>query len=1202
MDPHGIREALVIEQANQAGYYFDEIIGSLPFPMRVRKSYYIRKNLPFTYSLPKRIDRTFQGRTGLLAYDLIIVSGVDVCEFSPEEQLNLISYVEHGGAMIFTGGAYTFEKSDGTYHILGSILPVEINFPENSARISIPVDIEDKNLVKSQNVKLNKQHPVCKGLSSTMGTISVMHQLKPKKDATVVATCGNLPVVVLGKYANGRVSAITAIPDYDNLKGIIDQTSFFEHSDYDDFMRNIIMWLLKKEKEITIKSFSVKQQRKSRQLEIKAELEPTKEKIKRAQLEVYANDFDKQANGRTVEFSVSVLKKNLEIKNNRVKFLVRMPVILNLPPEELYKFSLTVQYGKDVNRDYKNIGLDPYEPVLHRRDTVISIKQACYIKIKNLEEEYVFMPGQKLRFEILPQPPELEKLVLEIKDPQGSIVFQKQDINPGSSYIFEYQIPLWRRGRYVLRVTGITHSQTFYAEYPFAIVHIKPVEDLIFVAPVNISGLTETRIREEVLDRVNKGFNCVISEQIKGKIPDRYKRNILYYRFLTQFEHKLYLWGEYTGLSCFVDHGPWYMEEGENPNIPCVLTDEFRKKTFDYVKPIIERAEKIPALLSMEIWDEPHALPANICRCNICLETFRKKYGYEMPKWSEITDVHGKKRYDFFDFIGDYYEKAFKDTYDAVLSYRSRVQANHVFALVGAGQYSTHFSFTDDVKWFPYCDTFEFDCYNYMYAHFAAAEKAMFHQFHFAFARYRNIAAYYRKQLGFFIQTDDRDYPHDIEPIKAPCEILYTAIGQNAKTFHLMYKPTFSVNFGLRQERWDIFGRELKRIRNASPLLKKLNKPSSKLAMFYPHTNWVINPQPKKLPPGYVGIGFYHKEERPFNKWYPSGYTPFNSYEFMFRYFGECDVIDERFVAKGLMDNYKAIALLATDYIHADAIEKIRGFVKNGGVLFMDRIPSYNQNGDRIDFFDEQLNFDCENLFGSIKIKTASYGNGKVYLLTGDLDEIYTDILISDDKRRESLLIEKFQDIFFNREKIFPNCISKNIIVEASLLSNNEFKCVTIVNHSRKPEKTTVCVFNPEYEVNLVVDLITYERFPVRRRDSWIEFDCDVEDLSGRFIGLYEKFPETIEIEGRDSYEKGEFLYLKILPESGGNIVKGEFLARIVCKDPEGDIESDKIISINSDGYIIGRPISINEITGKWDLDIEILHSGALKKFSWLVR
>lgn len=169
-------------------------------------------------------------------------------------------------------------------------------------------------------------------------------------------------------------------------------------------------------------------------------------------------------------------------------------------------------------------------------------------------------------------------------------------------------------------------------------------------------------------------------------------------------------------------------------------------------------------------------------------------------------------------------------------------------------------------------------------------------------------------------------------------------------------------------------------------------------------------------------------------------------------------------------------------------------------------------------------------------------------------------------------------------------------------MSNNEFKCVTIVNHSRKPEKTTVCVFNPEYEVNLVVDLITYERFPVRRQESWIEFDCDVEDLSGRFIGLYEKFPETIEIEGRDSYEKGEFLYLKILPESGGNIVKGEFLARIVCKDPEGDIESDKIISINSDGYIIGRPISINEITGKWDLDIEILHSGALKKFSWLVR
>lgn len=632
------------------------------------------------------------------------------------------------------------------------------------------------------------------------------------------------------------------------------------------------------------------------------------------------------------------------------------------------------------------------------------------------------------------------------------------------------------------------------------------------------------------------------------------------------------------------------------------MTEEFRKKTFDYIKPIIEQAEKIPAILSMEIWDEPHVLPANVCRCNVCLESFRKKYGYEMPKWSEITDVKGKERYDFFDFLGDYYEKAFKDTYDAVLSYRKRVQANHVFALIGAGQYSTHFAFADDLKWFPYCDTFEFDCYNYMYAHFAGAEKAMFHQFHFVFARYRNLASYYRKQLGFFIQTDDRDYPCDIEPIKAPCEILYTAIGQNAKTFHLMYKPTFSVNFGLRQERWEIFGKELKRIRNASPLLKKLNKPPSVFAMFFPYTNWVVNPQPVRLPPGYVGIGFYHKEERPFNKWYPQGYTPFNSYEFIFRYFGECDVIDERLAAKGLMDKYRVIAILDTEYIHSEALEKIRGFIKNGGVIFMDRIPSRNHKGEKIDFFNEQIEFVSENVFGDIEVKSAFYGKGRVYLITCDLDELYTDILISGDRRREFLLKEKFQDIFFNREKIFPNCISTNVIVEASLLSNDEFKCITVVNHSQKPEKTTVRIFNPGYEVNLALDLITFEKMELRKSGSWIEFDCEVEDLSGRFIGLYEKFPETVEIEGRHSYEKGEYLYLKILPKSEKGSVKGEFLSRIVCKNPEGDIECDKIISINSTGYTVGKPIPINEITGTWILEVELLNSGASKKFSWIVR
>ena len=1195
MDPHGIREALVIEQANQAGYYFDEIISSLPFPMRVRKSYYIRKNLPFTYPLPKRIDETFQGRTGLLAYDLVIISGVDVHEFSPEEQLNLISYVEHGGALIFTGGSYAFEKSDGTYHLLGDILPVEIEFPEKSTRISNPDGIPG-GFSQVQSVKLNRQHPVCKGLSREIGKIASLHPLKEKKLAQVVAKAGNYPVIVTWKYKNGAVAVIAARPDYDNLKGIVDQTSFFEHSQYDDLMRNLIMWLIKKEKDIIIKEFSLKEKRSN--WEMKAELESTKEKIKKGVLEVYGNNLLNQANGRTVDFSELVLRKNFEIKGNRIKIHFQMPVIFNLQPEHFYRVVLTVQYGKDIDRDFKNMKIDPYEPVVHRRDAVVEVKQIPCMKIKNLNEEYVFMPGQTMKFEINPVPARLEKLVLEIKDPHGKVVMNREQINPGGHYIFEYTIPNWRTGKYVLRATGITRSQSYYAEYPFAIVHIEPVEDLLFVAPVSVNGLTEERIREDVQDRVSKGFNCLISGKVMGNFPERFYRNLLYYRYLTQFEHKVYLWGEYEGLTCFVDHGPWYMEEGKNPNVPCILTNEFTEKTLKFVKPIIERAEKIPALLSMEILDEPHALPANVCRCHVCLETFRKKYGYEMPGWSETADVHGRKRYDFFDFLGDYYEKAFRDTYNAVLKFRSRVQANHVFCLIGAGQYSTHFSYTDDLKWFPYCDTFEFDCYNYMYAHFAGAEKAKFHQFHFAFARYRNLASYYKKQIGFFVQLDDRDYPHDIEPIKAPCEILYTAIGHGAKTFHLMYKPTFSNVFGLRQKRWELFGKELKKIRNASPLLKKVNKSNSSVAMIFPYTNWVINPQPKRLPPGYVGIGFYHKEERPFNKWYPTGYTPFNAYEFIYRYFGECDVVEERLVAKGEIKNYKLLALLATDFIHSKAAENIEQFVKDGGILLIDKFPSFNQNGERIDFM-KSCEFSSETVFDGVEIKTASYGKGRIYFLTADLDELYTDILVSDDRRREQILREKFQKIMFEREKIFPDCLSTNPIVEASILKNDEFTCITVVNHSQEKEKTTVVVYRLDGQVNVAIDLITFEKLPLRKNGSFIEVDCELESLSGRFIGLYQNFPDRVQFEGKSSYRTGENFYLKILPVSDGEPVKGEFLARLKCINPEGCIDCDKIISINSSGYIIGRNIPENEITGTWMIEVELLHSGTTEKFMW---
>ncbi len=68
-----------------------------------------------------------------------------------------------------------------------------------------------------------------------------------------------------------------------------------------------------------------------------------------------------------------------------------------------------------------------------------------------------------------------------------------------------------------------------------------------------------------------------------------------------------------------------------------------------------------------------------------------------------------------------------------------------------------------------------------------------------------------------------------------------------------------------------------------------------------------------------------------------------------------------------------------------------------------------------------------------------------------------------------------------------------------------------------------------------------------------------------------------------------------------GSVVKGEFLCRMVCRNPEGAVECDKIISIDSSGYIVGRAVPENEITGTWTLEIELLHSGFSTNFRWTI-
>lgn len=1197
MDLHGIRESLVIEPADRPGFLFDEIIKSLPFPMRVRKSYYIRKNLEFTYPLPKRIDKTFQGRTGLLAYDLVVISGVDIQEFTPQEQLNLISYVEHGGALLFTGGAYALDKSDGTFELFGKVLPVEITYPQEP-KITYP-DFMLEAQKKSFPVRLSRNHVITRTLPENLGYVNVVQPVTVKTWGKVVARAGDKPLVVAGEQSTGRVAVIATYPERDLFKGVIDMETFFEHSAYDDFMRNLVMWLVGKEKEIIIRSFSVTQE-KNRRWEIRADVCPSKEKIRRAVIEVTANDPVRAALGREPEFSAPVVKQEIQLKGEKIREFFTVPDMPEYGPSTLLKVALTVQYGKDIDRDYKEIRRDPYEPVAYRRDEIIEIKNTKYITIKNLEDEYVFVPGWTVNFEISMSDIPAALDIALYDDIDNSFLEQKLAPKSKNTRI-SITLPDLRGGRYVLQARAMLGNKEVKARYPFAVVRVEPVEDLLFVGPVGVAGLNERRIREDVEDRVKKGFNCLIAQPVRKHASERFYRNVLYYRYLAQFEHRTYLWGEYEGLTVIVDHGPWFLHEGENPNRPCIFDPQFAVKQENYIRPVMERAEKIPALLSMEILDEPHTYPSNVCRCKLCLKRFKEKYGYEMPRWMELVDVKDRRRYDFFDFIGDYYKEGFRITYQTLLKHRKRIQVNHVFALVGAGQYSTHNSFADDLKWFPYCDTFEFDCYNYMYAHFAAAEYVKFHQFHFAFARYRDLSRYYgNKELHFFVQTDDRDYPHDIEPLNAPVEILYTAIGQGAKVFHLMYKPTFSNVFGLREERWALFGKELVKIRKASPLLAKLEKQASPLAMMFPHTNCVLNPRPKELPEGYVGIGFYHKEERPFNRWYPSGYTPFNSYEFLFRYFGECDVIEERLVAEGRLAMHRALALLATTYIHADAVRNIRQFIENGGILICDRIPEFDHTGRRIDFL-PQLAWTEESIFGNVKLKSAKMGRGSVYLLSTDLDDLYTDILLSEDARRDRILSEKFQEIMFVRERILPAVLSTNPQVEASILENDQFIAVVAINHGSTQQTTTVKVFRPGYDVQKAVDLITFEQFQIRETPDGFEFEITLSDRSGRFIGLYSAPAENIVAKGSRKWKPGDEPDMTIIPVRDGKSAQGEYLVNLTCKNPRGETAWSKIASINGTGYRVCSKIPANEISGKWVLDAELLLNGHSLRWEWEV-
>jgi uncharacterized membrane protein len=122
----------------------------------------------------------------------------------PNRLRALADYVAGGGGLIMVGGYMTFQGIDGKarYHAtpVEEALPVVLR--ETDDRVEAPEGLPPRVLMPD--------HPIVSGIGGAWPALLGLNQVTPKENVELIATAGEHPLLVAGKFGEGRSVAFTS--------------------------------------------------------------------------------------------------------------------------------------------------------------------------------------------------------------------------------------------------------------------------------------------------------------------------------------------------------------------------------------------------------------------------------------------------------------------------------------------------------------------------------------------------------------------------------------------------------------------------------------------------------------------------------------------------------------------------------------------------------------------------------------------------------------------------------------------------------------------------------------------------------------------------------------------------------------------------------------------------------------------------------
>jgi len=367
----------------------------------------------------------------------------------------------------------------------------------------------------------------------------------------------------------------------------------------------------------------------------------------------------------------------------------------------------------------------------------------------------------------------------------------------------------------------------------------------------------------------------------------------------------------------------------DKPPEPSVYSPEYETAVRENAKKALAPVRDIPRLYNVFTYqDEPfHWGPGSFGYGKDVRKAFKDRYGYDLPPDLDSIKNDPVKWLDVINFRSDNFPVGWRKTYGIIKDIDPKfiVSMTHdSHNTFGAG-YGSHAEIgVDDIYHWggDFADMFVFDIYPYMSIDFRFGAPSILplprmSQAHYAFAQMRNLTVSHGKKLGFWVESYNPAFFKSFmcEEVRsqywAELEMSMTAIAQGSDYLLSGYHiPVDSLH-------WETYGKGNRLIQKTGGDLLKTHKAKAKACMLFPRTQYI------QMQEEYFDVGL--------------------SFELFLRAFGELDILHEEQIVDNRLNGYDVLVLFDVKLLPEKTAQYIASFLKNGGVVIADCVPSLNE-------------------------------------------------------------------------------------------------------------------------------------------------------------------------------------------------------------------------------------------------------------------